>query len=241
MKIVFLIILYTLTIFNQETIPVLAKSNYARAVESTNLYRYNDSDSISNVICIVEKSYFVEILSEYDNFYKVNYNGINGYVKKNEVKPVSNTPSTPFPINIKIIIDSSCNLRSSPTIRSTTNNIITSIRSNESDITFIGRIFSDEAIDFGGTTWYYVNYQGEYGYIYNQYVRSITPIYENTEKSEFVSQTSELINPITHTPSLIIIIVMFIPCILILIILYNPRKQHKRIKQIRSKQPKEKY
>lgn len=233
MKKIFLII-YVISIFicncNIEC-NVFAQSNYARAIESTNLYRLCDNDSITNIICLVEKSYFVEIISESENYYKVNYNNISGYVKKNEVKKVTTTPSTPFPYNIKIVIANPCNLRSSPTNKSSTNNIITTLQANESNITFIGRIFSEEAIDFGGTTWYYVNYQGSYGYIYNKYVKSITPIYENTENATYYHETFDKItNPITHTPSIIIIIIMFIPCLLILIILYLPRKTHKKIK-----------
>ena len=99
------------------------------------------------------------------------------------------------------------------------------------DFVFIGRIFGDESIDFGGTTWYYVNYQGNYGYIYNKYIKSITPIYENTETSNYTSTVNEkIINPITHTPSLLIIVILFIPCLIILLILYLPRKRNLKIK-----------
>ena len=217
---------------------VSSKSEYARALESINLYKLPDD----NIICIVEKSYFVEIISVLDNYFKVNYNGIHGYVKKNEVCRVTNTPSTPFPYNIKIVINSDCNLRSSPSIKSPTNNIITTINSGESNITFIGRIFSEEAIDFGGTTWYYVNYQGNYGYIYNKYVKSITPIYENAELSTpLINSHPSDINPITHTPSLLIIIILLIPCIFLLIILYLPRKTIKKIKPPKSPKIIDKY
>lgn len=229
------IISYLIAIFmcncNNLDCNVFAKSNYARAIESTNLYRLANNDSITNIICLVEKSYFVEIISETDNYYKVNYNNISGYVKKNEVKKVTTTPSTPFPYNIRLVIANPCNLRSSPTNRATTNNIITTLQANESNIIFIGRIFSEEAIDFGGTTWYYVNYQGSYGYIYNKYVKSITPIYENTENITYYHESFDnIVNPITHTPSIIIVLIMFIPCIFILIILYSPRKTNKKIK-----------
>lgn len=242
-KIIIIILLSIINIFN--TLPkyqVSSTSEYARALESTNLYKLTDNDNINNILCIVEKSYFVEIISTTDNYYKVNYNGVQGFVKKNEVCRVLNTPSTPFPYNIKIIINSDCNLRSSPSIKSSTNNILTTINSGESNITFIGRIFSEEAIDFGGTTWYYVNFQGNYGYIYNKYVRSITPIYENTEISTPLTEShSTDINPITHTPSLFIIIILLIPCIFILIILYLPRKTIKKIKPQKSPKIIDKY
>jgi len=226
----------------QSQCEVYSQSNFARAIEPTNLYKLAENDSITNVLCIVEKSYFIEIISETENYYKAHYNGINGFVKKNEVKKVTSTPSTPFPYNIKIVISSPCNLRSSPTNKSVTNNIITTLQPNESNITFIGRIFSDEAIDFGGTTWYYVNYQGSYGYIYNKYIKSITPIYENIETVSFSNESfHKIVNPITHTPSIVIIIVLFIPCILILIILYIPRKMNKKIKTPKTPKTIDKY
>lgn len=230
MKIILLIIVILFS-FSQPSAIVFAKSNYARAINSTNLYRLTSSNELSNVICVIEKTYFVEIISETDDLYRVHYNGVNGYVKKNDVKEITSIPSTPFPYNIKIIIGSDCNLRSTPTVKSATSNIICTVAKNESDITFIGRVFAEEAIDFGGTTWYYVNYQGQYGYIYNKYIKSITPIYENTEQVTFVSPKENIIkNPITHTPSLILIIIMAIPCILILLILYLPRKHKSKTK-----------
>lgn len=228
---ILILIMFINSLFPLNNNFVQAKSKYARANESINLYKYIENNNINNIICIVEKTYFVEILSELENYYKVNYNNVFGYVKKNDVALISNTPSTPFPYNIKLTTASDCNLRSSPTIKSTTNNIISTVPKGESNITFIGRIFSDEAIDFGGTTWYYVKYKDNYGYIYNKYIKSITPIYENTETSIPYTESNEtIINPITHTPSLLIIIILFIPCIIILLILYLPRKFHKKVK-----------
>lgn len=212
------------------TINVYASTSFARIENSTLVYKsMSDNDNFSNTICIAEESYFVEIIGNYDQYFRVNYNGINGYVKKNDVKEISNTPSTPYPYNIKLTIGSNCNLRSTPTTKSDTNNILTTLYANEQDFTFIGRIYGDEAIDFGGSTWYYVNYKGTYGYVYNKYVKSITPIYQNNEEVIYLSSNVERINnPITHTPSLIIILILLIPCILILFILYLPKKPIKR-------------
>jgi len=232
-----LILICTFCILFSSSYEVYAKTSYARASQAVNLYKYSENNSTENIICLVEKSYFVEIISESNDYFRVNYNGISGYVKKNEVKEVNNTPSTPFPYNIKITLESDCNLRTTPTSKSSINNIITTLKAGESNFTFIGRIFGDEAIDFGGTTWYYVNFQGNYGYIYNKYVKSITPIYENTEVVTYKTVNSEkTVNPITHTPSLLIIVILFIPCLFILIILYVPRRRNKRIKH--HKEPK---
>ena len=224
-----LIIFIFISIISIYIIPsksVYANDQYARVETATNLYKLSTTtNELTEIYCIIEKSYYVKIINNNGNSYKVNYNGQIGYVKKNDVKLVSNTPNTPFPSNIKIVIGSDCNLRTSPTTKSTSNNILTTLKKNESNIIFIGRIFADEAIDFGGTTWYYIKY-GEYtGYIYNKYVKSITPIYENSESfNYYIEPLSANVNPLTNTPSLILVAILLLPVIAILLILYLPRK-----------------
>lgn len=242
----FIIILLTSLIYILELSPntiTLASSRYARIESSTQIYKtLSSTDNISNILCLAERSYYVEIVGNYNEYFRVNYNGINGFVKKNDVKEVSSTPSTPYPYNIKLTLGSNCNLRSTPTTNSSTNNIIATLYAGEDNFTFVGRIYSEEAIDFGGSTWYYVNYQGTYGYIYNKYVKSITPIYENTENYIYLTATTEKIdNPITHTPSLILIIILLIPSILILVILYLPKKRKSSPKPKKSPKVFDKY
>lgn len=234
MKILIIIYLMVCNILNVSTSCVYSSTRYARIENASNIYSSNEENKI---LCMAEKTYFVQIINEIDNMYKVNYNGISGYINKNDVKEITSTPFTPYPSNIKLIIGSDCNFRSSPTTKSQTNNILATLKSGEENIEFIGRIYSDEAIDFGGTTWYFVKYLGEYGYIYNKYVKSITPIYENTEKVTYLQNSSpDIPNPITHTPSILIMIIMAIPLLLILLILYLPRKFKSKNKKV--KQPK---
>lgn len=242
MKYLFLIIAIFLSLNFGKPQIVFAQEKYARAINSTNLYKLTSDNELGNIICVVEKTYFVQILSETGDLFKVNYNGVSGYVKKNDVKEITSKPSTPYPYNIKLTIGSDCNLRSSPTTKSQVSNILNTLRSGETNLEFVGRVYADEAIDFGGTTWYLVNYLGEYGYVYNKYVKSISPIYENTENVTFASnQDNKIQNPITHTPSLILIIIMSIPLILILFILYLPRRNNKKQKPPKVKKVIDKY
>lgn len=212
---------------------------YARAIDgNVNLYKLSTEDnSIGNILCLVEKTYFVEILSETASDYKVNYNGVVGYVKKDDVTKVSGTPTTPFPTGIQLKLGSNCNLRSTPTTKSVASNVISTLNKNESNITFIGRVFSEEVIDFGGNTWYYVICNGEKGYIYNQYLKSASPIYPNTEEiSEYKASDFVAISPISTPTNIITIILLFIPCIAILIILYLPiPKLTRKLKTSKSK------
>lgn len=226
----FLLIIYI--IFPSSYIKVSASSKqYARAVSSNvNLYKFSVEDnSIENILCFVEKTYFVEIISDEVDSYKVNYNGITGYIKKNDVVPVQNEPTTPFPINIKMTIANNCNFRSTPTTHPSTNNIISTIHAGETNINFIGRIFAEESIDFGGTTWYYVSFNGERGYIYNKYIKSITPLYPNNEETIVIPDNNfTQVGPLSETNNVIVIILLFIPCIAILFILYLPIKNSTR-------------
>ena len=234
-SIIFFILITCSILCNHSSINVYADSNYARAENPTYLYKFSTEDqSINNIYCLIEKGYFVKILDIVDSFYYVNYNGVSGFVKKNDVKEINETPQTPYPSNIKLVIGSNCNLRSSPTTN-TPNNIIATLTSEESNIKFIGRIFSDEVIDFGGKTWYLVEFDGKLGYIYNKYVKSITPIYENQEKTTYKNQINyDISNPITNTPSLIIIIILLLPCIFILFLLYyHPKATNKRSKKLK--------
>ena len=227
-----LLIILILPFFQTEAYFAHASSKYARIETTTPIFKTTSgSENLDNIYCLAEESYFVEILGEFENYYRVNYNNISGYAKKNDVKEIINTPSTPYPYNIKIIINSNCNLRSSPTTNSKTNNVISTIYKNSSDIIFIGRTLGEEAIDFGGNTWYFVCYNGQYGYIYNNYIQSITPIYKSTEEFTYATpKIEEIINPITHTPSLIIIIFLMIPLFGVFFILYLPKKTHKHNK-----------
>jgi hypothetical protein len=225
-RIIIVLTLILIVLMNENVYTIKADTNYARINKTTEIYKtFSDNNSLENILCLAEVTYYVEIISDYDTLYKINYNGIVGYIKKTDVKKIQNTPITPYPYNIKLTINSNCNLRSTPTTKSSSNNTISIVYTTSEDIVFIGRAIGEEAIDFGGNTWYYVCYNGDYGYIYNNYVKSITPIYKNSEKYEYINETTSSINnPITHTPSLIIIIFLSIPLFLVIIILYLPHK-----------------
>ena len=69
----YLILFFCMLCFlNINKTPVLAKNNYARVINLTNLYKSTNGDDLSDIICIVEKTYFVEIIRETSNVLKVN-------------------------------------------------------------------------------------------------------------------------------------------------------------------------
>ena len=133
-----------------------SNSSYGKIIMSgAYLYRSNTiTSNYSSAYFELENTYFVQILFEDDETYKVSYNGIVGYVSKNVIKRILGTPQKPYPKNIKLVASKNCYLRSSPT-QSDYDNDIMLISSNTS-IDFIGRIKATSIEDFGDNTWYYV-------------------------------------------------------------------------------------
>ncbi len=203
---------------------------FARVTQSnTLLYRSPEaSDNFNNVWCVIRETYFVEVLLDIDvTFYKVNYNGIIGYLKKNKVAIVNGAPANPYPKNITFDItdESSRYLRSSPSITSG-NNTIATLSKGSKNLPFIGEIVGAEVMDFSGNVWYLTIYEGHLGYVYKNYTENLTFIPQNTEQLSTASTSvSQLLNPLTNSTCVIVIVSILIPCLFIIFLMFHPREQ----------------
>lgn len=196
-------------------------TQYAQILNSGDfLYRYDVYDqSYSNILCLLEKTYYVEVVSQSTDKVRVNYNGVSGYVKPSSIRLVKGTPTTPYPTDIKIMTyDKNCYLRSTP---ERSENTISILPANCTNLTFIGRTVGENVEDFGQNTWYYVDYLNVKGYIYSSYVQSVSSIFPNGESLAYVADASGLINPLTNLECIIIVIVLTIPTLLILYIIFH--------------------
>lgn len=207
---------------------IFAETSHFAQIKNSNtfLYKSAELDNNFNKWCYLEKSYFVKVISDYnENYYKVEYNGINGYVKKTDVCLVNEIPKTPYPNSVTFKTgNSNCYLRDLPQVKSAINNTICVIPAN-TKLEYLGKIIGEEAVDFSGSVWYLTNYNGNIGYIYSGYTNSITEVKPNTEiVTEFLGSNYTTINPISNTNCLIIIFLTLIPCIFILVMLYCPKK-----------------
>ncbi len=225
----FVITFLVVEIFNNKhSVFASSKPEFAQIKNSnTYLYKSVEFSSTSNKWCLIEKSYFVKILNNYNSeFYKVEYNGITGFVKKEEITLVNETPLVPYPQNITFSTNSTnCYLRSSPTNKEVIDNTLAIIPSNTKNLKYIGKIIGEEAVDFKGSIWYLTNYNGQIGYVYSAYTNSITPIVENKESvSIYTGNTFSKINPLSNVSCIAIIFVTLIPCVAILLLLYIPKK-----------------
>lgn len=236
------LILITLVLF-QALIPsqsIVANANgtkYARINGSGNyLYKTaTENPQINNIWCELENSYFIEIIADYNNdFYKVNYNSIVGFALKKNLSEVISTPASPYPSGINISIDDSsgCYLRSTPISKTSTNNIIKTLDKGTNNILFIGYIHGDECVDLKGNLWYLVKYGTEIGYIYSSFVSNKVTIYPNLEEVSLLNNnvSSTMLNPLTNTTTLILVICIMIPCLIILILLFCPKPKTSKIR-----------
>ncbi len=209
----------------------LANTNTWAQVTFKGAYVYKTpevNNSIKNIICVAENTYYVEILSSYnERLYKINYNGTSGYIEKDKVKRVNGTPETPYPNNIKLTTyNKNCYLRTTPTKEES--NIISIIPSNYNGLTFVGTTYGEQIGDFDDNIWYYVEYLGTKGYIYNEYVSSINTIFPNTEQLSFANTDYDVvINPLSDGTTTLVIVLLSLPTFAILFLLYKKTKPRK--------------
>ncbi|MBR2468294.1 MAG: hypothetical protein IKB42_04565 [Clostridia bacterium] len=223
-----LCILIVFAQFNIQNIVVEAKTPEFAQIKNSNTYLYKSAEfnSNQNRWCILEKSYFVKILNNYNNdCYKVEYNGLTGFVLKKDIQLINEIPNTPYPTNTTFTISGNgCYMRTSPQIKNVVDNTICVVPSN-TKLNYIGKIIGEEAVDLKGSVWYLTNYNGNYGYIYSGYTKSITPILANMENvTIYKGDDFSKINPLTNIECIVIIVLTLMPCIVILYLLYKPRK-----------------
>ncbi len=221
--------------------------NYAR-ITTDEIYLYKSpthSADISNIYFELEKTYFVKILETIDDFYKVKYQNVVGYVISNQVSIVNGTPVSPYPENITFQINSALNtkIRTSPKMIDETN-VIGVLPSSNLTLSYIGKIKGEESIKTLGSNWFYCCYNYEnsgciLGYVYAPLTENLTPIFANTETFPDKTETSETITPElpSETQNLFLVVVMCLPAIIIFIVLVIPFNK-KENNNISSKQNK---
>lgn len=224
LNILFIAILLILSFFPKHK-EYYSMPEYAQIIESTALYKDEKSLENSNIICLLEPTYFVQIISDFnDNLLLVSYHGINGYVQKKSIKFITGSPKIPYPI-LNLTCSNKCNLRSSPKSDSTT---LIPIPTN-AEVKYIGKVYGDSIMDYNGETWYFIEYLGVRGYIYNGYISSLPVVLPNTETVSFFENYDYLsVNPLSNESCIIIISLITIPSIFILILLFKKPKPIKK-------------
>jgi len=215
---------------------VYCVGSFARITDSkTYLYKTaSTDDDIKNIICIMENTYYVEILLTYDeDFYKVNYNGVSGFVLRKSVKKVDGIPENPYPHDIDIVtINNNIYLRSAP--EKTENNHLSIIPSNSTALRYIGKVYGEQVDDFRQNTWYLVEYEGLFGYVYGEYLKTVSEVFPNVEQLSYLNTNDfdDIINPLSDGTCAIIILILLLPTLIMIFLIYKkPSKKKEKFKE----------
>lgn len=208
-------------------------------IKNNNCYLYKyvvENPLFESKYFLLEKTYFVKVIENAnEDFYKVLYGDITGYVKKNEIEFVEETPENPFLENITFDIysGSSVELRNEPSTKAGVGSIITTIPLGQKNLFYYGKIAGEESIKGLGNIWYYCSYTlsngvSVKGYVYAPLTTNLSPITENNEQLTTVSlQTYVPINNLLYlninTKNLIILL-LTIPSLFVIYLFIKPTK-----------------
>lgn len=179
----------------------------------------NDS---SNVLFLLEESYFVKILDiSQNNFYHVEYLNQTGYVLSNQVELVNENIQNPYLSNITFSIAKDCFLYSEP--KNNQNLQVLTLTKGQT-ISYYGKIYSDEIFENSGNMWYYcciTNSNNKiFGYVHASQTNNLSPIKANTEVSTKLITKTEVQNILNLNISSqsIIIAIISLPVLFLLFI-----------------------
>ena len=205
---------------------------YRITSENSALYKTpTTDDSLENIYFILPSSYFVKYINTFDeNFYKIEYQSLIGYIKQTDVTRVYSTPQTPyFSYSITLLNTANPIVYSLPSIDST---YLGNIPFNATTILCLGQTKGQEFQ--GSNIWYYCKYLSYEqsllsGYIHSHLIQSISDFQENTETvltEPTQSTSSSVLAPeLTSQSNFLLILALIIPAIILLILAIKPQKR----------------
>ena len=231
MKKIILLLLFSIFLLNfqpQASALAVDEHQYFGKVQTTGV-QFCSAPSESSALFEIPATYFVQVEYVVDDYYKVNYDGANGYVKKNKVALMNGTPSTPF-------AQMTYNLFVPYVLYQTPYSSSEAIAQLTSDmqIKYYGSK-EGEQLSQNSKTWFYssVEIGGEryFGYVFSQvaYQNPAQKISTNNESFEIVSEDILLPTTTTFTSmstgtKVLLIVAISVPSLLILYFLIKPSK-----------------
>ncbi|MBE7076977.1 MAG: hypothetical protein E7374_03720 [Clostridiales bacterium] len=218
--------------------PVYASNEtyYAR-VNSDDVFLYKsavDLTECENVLFILPKTYFVRLTADENSmFYRAEYLGVSGYVKKDSVQVIVGTPTTPYMdnINFRIYAELSRDMRSLPTTNGS--NQITYIPLYSRNLTYYGEVVGETLISGRTNKWYYCKYSaGEdfYGYVYSDFCDELPKtmpenneevVYSTTPPFQKLDIKEEKSLPVKSKTTGIVIAILTLPAIIFAIMIFK--------------------
>lgn len=200
---------------------------YGYMQSTTTLY----SDALcQNPLTTLPATYFVIVLEESDNFYKVSYKDITGYVSGIEIvdyEPVTKYASATFDVNND---GYPVKLRSSPTAAG---EVITEIPNGKSGY-YYGEAKGDSLIAQVGSLWYYVSYfdgsDTYHGYVYSSQI-SVSEISANVIEKVPDTKGEEIASPPLDNTDFFLIVCLCVPSVLIMYLVFGKKERAPRYKE----------
>jgi len=204
---------------------------YARVqTDGVMLYKTPSVLTEDNVYFEIPKSYFVLLISNFSTeYYKVQYRDVVGYITKESVAPVVETPQTPYltGITFRVFSSDGLDMLSSP-YSSSSPTIVKSVELYQ-NIDYYGKCYGDEYIEGRGNVWYYGKCE-KFGYLYSGLCDNLSPIYQNTEVTTISTNPFDekdndyLYNLIDLSlgMKIFLIILVSLPAIAFVILLFKP-------------------
>lgn len=203
------------------SLPTSTKAEQYAKIHDSNCYFFKTPTKnyhFSNVMFILEKSYFVSVIFEAnDDFYYASYDNLKGYILKEQVELINEIPTNPFLNNITLNTSNTCFLYYSP---EALNNLKVKELSKDTQLTYLGKINGSSETLHGTNLWYYCKYVENgneiYGYICSDNAKNLSPINENTEITTTLLKTSDnTFLYLNATTSNLIILLISLPTILV--------------------------
>ncbi len=218
------------------------EKNFYAKVQNTGVSLCS-SPSEASAMFEIPYSYFVKVDYVVDDFFKVSFNGLEGYVKKDKVSLMQGTPINPYPnASFKLFVPFA--LYESASQESS----VVALDDTALSLKYYGTKVG-QALRTDNNIWYYASVQVEdkqyFGYVFSGVTDLLTRIEVNNEIFTIVSEDA-LLPPSTSFTTLsngtkvLLIVAISIPSLLILYFLIKPSKilQTSKAKKKVKKEPK---
>ncbi len=199
---------------------------YYAKIQSTGVQFYS-LPSENTALFELPYSYFVKVEYIVDDYYKVTYQDLEGYVKKSEVTLMSGQPTNPY-ASATFSLYVATSLYASPS----TSASATATLDTTSTLTYYGTKIGEQVQDVN--SWYYagvtIDGQTYHGYVFSAIVALLSTISTNTETFEIVDESvlidssSTKFSGLSTGTQIMLIIAISIPSLLILYFLIKPSK-----------------
>lgn len=229
MKKLVLILSFIIIFFNFSLNKAYAdeEKNFYAKINSTSTYLCSMPSETSQLFEL-PYSYFVKVNYIIDDYFKVTYDGIEGYVKKDKVSLMNGIPQSPFAsASFKVFVPYSIyNSASSNSTKIADIDTSTTLK-------YYGSI-AGQQLNSSTNIWYYCSIQSQgqtqFGYVFSGITDYLTKINTNSETFEIISdealsatETSEFKTLSTST-KIMLIIAISLPSLLILYFLIKPSR-----------------